>query len=60
MKAIKEGLNFVEQIRLSVNVQDINAHMECSVRIAELSKKGYKIVDTYIDEQEQNYLLGKD
>jgi len=57
MKGLSNGKKFSEQVRLVVDIQDLNAHMECALRIAELQKKGYKLVDTYIDEQEQNYFL---
>lgn len=57
MKVLNNGRKFSEQIRLAVDVQDLNAMMECTLRIAELQKKGYRLVDTYIDEQEQNFFL---
>ncbi len=56
MKSLN-GRKFSEQIRLVVDTQDLNAIMECTMRIAELQKKGYRLVDTYIEEQEQNYFL---
>ncbi|RCX14298.1 hypothetical protein DFR58_11521 [Anaerobacterium chartisolvens] len=57
MKGLSNGRKFSEQIRLAVDIQDLSSIMECTLRIAELQKKGYRLVDTYIDEQEQNYFL---
>jgi hypothetical protein len=57
MKGLTNGKRFSEQIRLVVDVQDLNAIMECTLRIAELQKKGYRLVETYIEDQEQNYYL---
>jgi hypothetical protein len=57
MKGLSNGKKFSEQIRLVVDIQDLSAIMDCTLRIAELQKKGYRLVDTFIDDQEQNYYL---
>jgi hypothetical protein len=46
-----------EQIRLIANTKDNTDLLSASVRIATLSKKGYSIVESYISEDQQYFVL---
>lgn len=54
-----EWENFKEQIRLISRINNVDSTIQINKRITELSKKDYILVDTYIDEQEQLYILEK-
>ena len=51
------GKNYNEQIRIITRLNDVVAYNECQKRMAELAKKNYSIVDTYIEDDQQYFVL---
>ena len=49
--------NYNEQIRIITKVNNVDAINQAQKRMSELVKKNYKIVDTYIDNDEQYFVL---
>lgn len=62
-KYLQEGQLFKEQIKLIVRIGEYTnplSHQQCAERIAQLSRKDYKLIDTYIVDDEQVYILEQD
>ena len=62
-KYLQEGQLFKEQTKLIVKLGDFSnpmAAQQCAERIAQLVKKDFKLIDTYIVDDEQVYILEQD